>query len=143
LLVVVSMRIVANPASLLECRLVQYVLLPLLRLLRVARQANLHSIRLWQSRLAASVRAVAIRAISRRSRVLDLGRFNLLGLFSVARNAQRFPVCLRQNNYSVFGRRMTNFTLFFRKRRMREPSHQLWRIGLVRVVALHTIGRPE
>ena len=72
-----------------ERRLMVVRLLAQLVNIAVAAQADIHRIRLRQSRLAARMRIVAIRAIAHRSRMRHLCRIDLLAYIVMARQAQR------------------------------------------------------
>jgi len=81
------------------------------------------------------MRAMAVSAIARRSRMLYLCLLDQFGLIGVARHAKRFCIGLRQHYFPVFRGSMTHVTLFFSKRRMHELGHQFGNVRLVRIVA--------
>src|SRR6516225_1966007 len=112
----------------------------LFRLVFVTTQADVHGVGLRQTWIFAGVRRVAIRAIPCRSRVLDLGRLDLLGRFVVARHAERPDARLSQSDLPLFCRRVADSALLVRERRMYELGQQFGGVGLVRIVALHAIG---
>ena len=70
----------------------------------VAAQADIDRIRLGKSRLPAGVRAVAIGAIARGSRMLNFCCLDQLGFIVVAGYAQSLGIGLRENYFPVFGR---------------------------------------
>ena len=90
-----SVRFMADRAPLLENRLMQVSFFALVRDVGVATEADIHGVRLGQSRLRAGVRIVTVGAVAGCSRVGDLGAVNLLGLLVVAGDAQRLGVRLR------------------------------------------------
>jgi len=135
-LILAAMRLMAGGASLLESGLMQRVLLRLFRLIAVASQADIHRIRLGQSRLPAGVRIVTVRAISRCSRMRHLRLLNRVGLLGMASNAKVFRIGLREDNFSVLRGSMAGIARFIGKRWMQELPHQLRRGRLVRIVAL-------
>ena len=116
------------------------LLLELLGLIGVAGQARRHGAGLQEARRLAGMRIVAVRAIALRSRVLHLGRGDLLGHLLVAHHAQGLHVLLRQHYFAVLGGRMASVALLAFKRVVQERLHQLWRLGLVRIVALEAVG---
>src|SRR5580698_8616513 len=118
-------------------------LLALFRLIAVAGQAGTDWIGLHKSRRVAGVRIVAVRAISRRSRMLHFRFSNLLGLVSVTGDAEFLRRRLRQNNFSVFGGRMARIAGLLSEGRMEEFRHQLGRCRLMRVVTGQAIRRAE
>ena len=84
-IVFTAVRLMARGTSLLECRLMQRVLLSLLGLIAVASQADIDRVGLGQSRLPARVWIVAVGAISRGSRVRHLRLVDGLGFLRVVR----------------------------------------------------------
>jgi hypothetical protein len=78
---------------------------------------------------------VAIGTITHRTRVLNLGLFDLLGLLGVTGNAKRLGIGLRQYDLAVFGRRVAGVALPAGKGCVRELRHQFWLSGLMRIVA--------
>src|SRR4029077_18239154 len=91
-----------NGAALLEHRLVQVRLLELIGLVGVAGQASAGRVGLQESRSAPGVRIVTGEALSLCARMRHPGFFDFLGLISVAGDAQRLAVRVRQDNFSVF-----------------------------------------
>ena len=110
-----------------------------LSLIAVACQADIDGVRLRQTRLSAGMGIVAIGTIARCTGMLHLRLLNRVGLVGVASHAQILRVCLRQDNFSVFGGSMARVTRFICKRRMQELPHQLRRRRLMRIVALRAI----
>ena len=129
------MRLVASRAALPKCGLVVHRLLCQFRLVGMARETNIHRIGLWKSGGFAGVRAVAVGAISHGTGVRHLGVLNLFGLFFVTRYADFLGTGLGQNDFSVLGRLVTEFTLLFTKGHVDELLHQFGAVGLVRIVA--------
>jgi len=138
-----SVRIVAGRASLLEGWLMEDFLVLLLGLIHVTIQANVDAIRLRKRARLAGVRVMAVGAIALRSGMLELGLLDLVRLIGVAANAKVFHLRLRQNDFSVLGRFVTDFAELFAKRRMRESLHQLGLRRLVRIVTGDAIGFSE
>ena len=134
-----AVRLMTRATALAKRRLVVDFLLAQLRDVRVARQANLHAIGLGQAGEFAGMRIVAVRAVSRRARMLHLGGLDQLGLRVVAHHAEILHVGLCQHHFPVFRRRVAHFALLIRERRMRELGQQLGRRRLVWIVALHAI----
>jgi len=122
---------------------VQVPLLELLGLVRVADQTRRHGAGLQEARRPPGVRVVAIRTIARRSRMLHLGRRDLLRHFLVAHHAQGLHIFLRQHNLPVYGRRMAGVALLAFKRIVQERLHQLRGLGLVRIMTLKAVGFGE
>jgi len=89
------------------------------------------------------MRVVTVRAITRRSRVLHLGFFDLLCLLAVTGYAQVFDLGLGQYYFSVFGRRMAHLAALVSKRRMKESGQEFRGGRLVRVVALQAVRCTE
>jgi hypothetical protein len=109
----------------------------------VAGQAGIHRVWLDESWIVASVRIVAVRAISRRAGMLHFGFLNLLGLVRVAANTERFGFLGVEDDLAVFCRSMAGVTGFFCEGRMHELRHQLGRRGLMWIVAGQAVRRPE
>src|SRR3974377_2180387 len=124
-------------------RLVMHLFLRQVCYIRVAAQANAHWIRLRQSRVLAAMWVVAIRAIPHRPRMRHFRTFYLLCLFVMAHYADRFHVGLRQYHFSILRRGMAQIALFVGEWRVLESYHQLWRGGLVGIVALQAVCRRE
>ena len=135
-----SVRIMASRASLLEGRLMKDFLVLLVGLIRVTIQANVDAIRLRKPARLAGVWVVAVSAIALRSEMLELGLLDLVGLLGMAADAEVFHFRLRQHDFSVLGRFVTDFAELFSKRRMRESLHQLGLRRLVRIVTGDAIG---
>jgi len=122
-IVLAAVRLVARRATLLERRLMQRVLLGLLRLIAVAGQADIDRIGFGQARLTAGVRIVAVGAIPGRSRVRDFRLVNLIGFLRVAGNAQFFCAGCGQNDFAVLGCRVAGIARLVGERRMQELPH--------------------
>ncbi len=106
----------------------------------MAAQANVHRIRLWQIWKSACMWIVAIGAIARCARMLNLSLLDQLGLVGVAGNAKVLDVLLRQHHFAVFRRSMAGVATLIRKWRMCKLRHQLRRCGLVWIMALQAVG---
>ena len=109
----------------------------------MATQADFDGIGFGQPRLTAGMRAVAIGAIARGSRMRNFGAVDQLGFVVVAGHAERLDIGLRQDHFSVFGRCVADFALLFGERRMRELCQQLGSGRLVRIVTAHAVGLRE
>lgn len=118
-------------------------LLAQVRYLAVAGQAGIHWVGLDESRVVASMRIVAVCAISRRTGMLHFGFLNLLGFVGVAGYAQLFRFLGVKNDLAVFCRRMAGVTGFFCEGRMHELRHQFGRRGLMWIVASQAVRRSE
>ena len=143
MIVVAAVRRVAGGAALRKSGLMVHRLLAQIVDVAVAAQADAHCVGLRQAGLVAGVRAVAIRAVAHCAGMRHFGRVDQLGLVVVAGDAKRFGVGLRQHHFSVFGRRVAGIAAFACERRMHELRHQLGRIRLVRIMALHAVRRGE
>src|SRR5271166_3350807 len=143
MIIIATVRLMAGGAALLEGGLVMHGFLANIRNVAVAAQANVHRICFGKPRLPAGVRAVAIGAIARRSRMLYFGSVDQLGFVVVAGHAQRFGIGLRQHDLSVLCRSMAYVALFVGERRMQELGHQLGSGRLVGIVAGQAIGFVE
>ena len=141
--VVASMRLVADGAALHEYRLVVNRLLFQVGDVTVATQADVHGVRLWQPRIGAGVRVVAIGAIARGSGMLHLGFLDLLGFVGVTGDAKVLHVFLRQDDFSIFRRGVAHLATLLGKWRMEKLGHQLRLRRLVRVVALQAVRGTE
>ena len=106
-------------------------------------QADVDRIGLGKSWLPAGVRAVAVRAIACRPGMRNFGSVDVLGFIVVASHAQRLGIGLGQHHFAIFGRRVADFALLVRKRRMREFRHQLRRRRFVWIVTAQAIRRLE
>src|SRR5579872_6033946 len=101
MIVIAAMWFVTHVATLPEGRLMMNLLgLEHLRLVRVARQADLDTVCLGEPRLAAGMRAVTVCAISCGSGVRHLRCFNGLGLFGMAHRTQFFAAGCREHYLS-------------------------------------------
>src|SRR5215469_5618225 len=88
------------------------------------------------------MRIVAGKAVALRARMLDLRLLDLIRLIRVAGYAERFRIGAAENDFSVLGRRVTDFAGLVGKRRMRELLQQLGFCRLMRIVALDAV-RPR
>src|SRR5215469_12547942 len=120
-----AVRLMAGGASLLECRLMQRMLLALLPLIAVARQANINRVGFWQSRLPAGMRVVAVRAVPCGSRMRHLRLIDGLGFLCVTSDAQLFGAGRSQDDLAVLWRGVTRVARLVGKWRMQELPHQL------------------
>ena len=138
-IVVAAVRLVTSGATLREGWLMVIGLLRQVGNIAVAAEADIDRVCFWQARLIAGVRAVAVSAIARRSRMLYLRGFDQLGFIVVTGYAQSLGIRLRQDNFSVLRGRVANLALFVGKWRMGESCHQLGSRRLVRIVAAYAI----
>src|ERR1035438_5312177 len=123
MLVIVAVRIMADGASLLEGGLVHMQLLALVRLIAVTAQASGNRVWLGESRRAASVRVVAVGAISRRARMLDFRLRDLISLVGVAGDAYLLGAGLSQDNLAILSRLMAGIARLRLKRIVQECPH--------------------
>src|SRR5689334_22012323 len=137
--IVTAMGFVARCAALPESRLMKVRLLELFSLIRVAREACSHWIRLHKPRSASGMRVVARDAIALRARMLHLRLLDFFRLLGVASHAQCFRISLCQNDFAVFWRLVAGVARSARKWRMRECLHQLRLRRLMRIVTLHAV----
>lgn len=86
---------------------------------------------------------VAVRAVTLRSRMLELRLLDLLGLVRVATDTDFPNASLGQYYFSVLCRFMADFAEFLAKRRMHKRLHQLRPRRLVRVVTTHAVCLSE
>jgi hypothetical protein len=134
-----AMRIVARRAALLENRLMQYALVLQLLLISVAVETDVYRILLRISARLASVWIMTIRAVALCSWMWELGGFDPRSLIGMTAHAKSFNALLRKNNFAVLGWLVTDIAQFFSEGRMYEGLHQLWPIGLVRVVTANAV----
>src|SRR5215472_12793460 len=125
----------AGGTTLFERRLMQIRLLALFGLIAVAFQADAYRIALRQSGVGTRMRAMAIGAIARCSRVLDPCLRDQLSFVGMAGNTKIFYVRLSKNDLAIFRRSVAGGARLLGKRGMEKPCHQPGRRGLVRVMA--------
>ncbi len=140
MIVLSAVRLVAGGATLPECGLMMHRFLALIRDIAMAAQANLNPVRFGKSRLAAGMGAVAVGAIARRARMLELLRFRSAWPYRRGRLRIVSWHRLRQNNFPILGWRVADLALFVCEGRMHEFRHELRRGRLVRIVTAKAIG---
>src|ERR1017187_6179416 len=138
--VIVAMRFMAGGATLFEGGLVYMQLLALLRLVAVTAQTNRNRVGFGESRRAAGVWVVAVRAIACRARMLYFRLRDLLCLVGMAGQAYLLDAGLSQDNLAILGGLVAGIARLRFKRIVHECLHQLGRFRLVRIVASKTIG---
>lgn len=143
MIVLSAMRRVANGTALTEGRLVMHGLFEQVGNIAVAAETDIHAVGFRQSRLTAGVGIVAVSAIAGSAGMLYLGGLDLLAFVVVAGEAQRLCVGLCEYNLTVFGRRVACVAAIPLERSVLELGHQLGRVGLVRIMALHAVGLRE
>src|SRR5579872_7453122 len=75
--------------------------------------------------------------------MLHLGGLDLLALVVVAGQAESLGVGLGQDHLTVLGGRVAGIAAIALERCVLKLRHQLGRVGLVRIVALHAVGAGE
>jgi len=141
--IVSTVRLVADRASLVECRLMQHGFLHLFSLIAVAGEAGFHWIRLQESGRLSSMWVMASDAIALRAGMLHLRRFDLLRLLIVAAHAERAAVGGGENNLAILRGKMAAIAHLTVEGRVQERLHQLRFRRFVRIVALQTVRRFE
>jgi len=86
---------------------------------------------------------MTIRAVPLRPRMLKLRRFNPCNLIGMTASAKSFNTFLREHNFAILGWLMAHIAKLLSEGRMYESLHELWPIGLVRVVATNAVGFSE
>ncbi len=142
-IVVATVRLVADRARLSKDGLVQVRFLELVGLIAMTGQTGADWVRLQEAWGLAGVRIVTSDAFALRSRMRYLGFVDLFDLIAVTGGAERASVAVSQNNFAVLRGRVTDFASPVGKRGMRETLHQLRLVRLMRIVALRASGRSE
>src|SRR5271165_2229659 len=120
MVILAAVRLVTGCATLAKGRLMKHVLLRLFGLIAMATQADIHRVRFRKSWLPAGMRAMAVGAVARRSRMLHLCFFDKFSLVRMASHAQRLHIGLRKHDFPVLGRSVAGVALLLRKWRMHE-----------------------
>jgi len=140
MLVIPAVRLVTGCATLRKRGLMQVCLLELICLLAVTAEASINRIGLWETWRLAGMRVVTVRAVSRRTWMLDWRLLDLLRLLLVAGNTDRLWAGLSKNHLSVLGWLMAAIARFRLERTVLEGLHQFRRLRLVGIVASQAVG---
>ena len=135
-----AMGLVTDGAPLLEKGLMRGPFFPLLQFFFVATKACNHHRGPGQSRPLPSMRVMTVNALTERSRVLHLGRFDLLLLLLMAGNAQLLRGLRRQYYFPILRRFMADLATLVGERRVEKLLHQLGRSGLMRIMTADAIS---